>query len=270
MMLEEKYEHPDRRRAAPHISAEGAPMTFADLHNHTLFGVDDGPGAEAEMFAMLDAAWADGTRMICLTPHCHPGYFGDTRPRADRAFESLTRYAAEKYPDMRLFPGNELRYSPECLSWLASGVCRTLNWTDYVLVDFFAAEPAGNIIRGLERLLSAGYRPVLAHAERYGALSEQQVRELSRNGVWIQIDVQSLFGTYGLGSRLRSRNLLKKKLVDIAATDAHDLGRRSPLLSRGYREVVRKYGEAYANAIFADHPRMLLTGEDREGAIDRE
>ena len=68
-------------------------------------------------------------------------------------------------------------------------------------------------------------------------------------------------------TRLRSRNLLRKKLVDIAATDAHGLGRRSPILSRGYRDVARKYGEAYADAIFADNPRRLLEGESREGAI---
>lgn len=242
-------------------------MSFADLHNHALWGVDDGPETAGQMFEMLDAARADGTAVICLTPHFHPGYFGDNGERADRAFEELRRYASEKYPEMRLYLGNELRYSPDCLSWLESGACRTLGGTDWVLVDFAGTESERSIVRGLERLMSAGYRPVLAHAERYGALSEGRIRELSRDGVRIQMDVQSIFGVYGLGARLRSRNLLRKKLVDIAATDAHGLGRRSPILSRGYRDVARKYGEAYADAIFADNPRRLLEGESREGAI---
>lgn len=242
-------------------------MRFADLHNHSLFGADDGPGTEQEMFEMLDAARADGTEVICLTPHFHPGYFGDNREQADRAFGELRRYAAEKYPEMRLYLGNELRYSPDCLSWLEGGACRTLGGTDYVLVDFDEGETERNIVRGLERLMNAGYKPVLAHAERYRALSVRRIRELSADGVRIQIDVQSLFGGYGLGARLRSRKLLRVKLADIVATDAHGLSRRSPILSRGYRDIVRKYGEAYAGAIFADNPLRLLEGENREGAM---
>lgn len=235
-------------------------MRFADIHNHSLFGVDDGPKTPEQMHELLDAAWTDGIGTICLTPHYHPGYFGENRERAMEAFETLRAYAAEKYPDMKLYLGNELRWSSACLNWLAAGDCRTLNGTDYVLVDFAASESERNIVRGLEQLLSAGYKPVLAHAERYRNLPRRQIRALSRDGIWIQMDVQSLFGGYGLGARLRSGWLLKQKLVDIAATDAHDMGRRSPILSRGFRDVARKYGEAYAGAIFAENPLLLLEG----------
>lgn len=241
-------------------------MRFADLHNHSLFGVDDGPKTEREMLQMLDAAYADGTDTICLTPHYHPGYFGENGDASRNAFDLLTRYAAEKYPDMKLYLGNELRFSPECLSWLESGACRTLNGSDHVLVDFHEDESERNIVRGLDRLLSAGYKPILAHAERYRRLPQQQIWEMSRNGVWIQIDVQSIFGIYGLGARIRSRKLLHNKLVDIAATDAHGMGRRSPILSRGYRDIAHKYGDAYACMIFAENPHLLLEGTGWEGA----
>ena len=241
-------------------------MKFADLHNHTLYSVDDGPKSAQEMFEMLDAAWADGIGAICLTPHFHPGYFGENQAKIRQVFEMLTWYAAKKYPEMRLYLGNELRYSGECLSWLESGACLTLNGTDHVLVDFHENEPERNIVKAMERLMNAGYRPVLAHAERYHALSARRIGELVRNGISIQIDVQSLFGIYGLHARMRSWKLLNNKLVDIVATDAHGLGRRNPILSRGYRAVQRKYGDAYASTIFAENPMMLLAGEGQEGA----
>ncbi len=237
-------------------------MSFADLHNHSLWGVDDGAKTEQEMFAMVDAAYADGIEAICLTPHFHPGYFGIHDEGTKQAFDALTRYAAEKYPELRLYLGNELRYSSECLSWLESGACRTLNGTDFVLVDFQEGESERIIVRGLQRLMSAGYKPVLAHGERYRDLSQKAVLDISRSGAWIQIDVQSLFGVYGLGARIRSRDLLKKKLVDIVATDAHGLGRRSPVLSRGYRMVEQKYGSAYAERLFRKNPLRLLEGEE--------
>lgn len=237
-------------------------MIFADLHNHILWGVDDGPKTEQQMQQMLDAAYADGLRTLCLTPHFHPGYFGDHGEQTDRAFSALVRYAAEKYPDVELYPGNELHYSRECLDWLESGACRTLNGTDYVLVDFHDRETERNIVKGLKRLMAAGYTPVLAHAERYRDLSVNAIWDLSRDGVWIQLDVQSLFGGYGLGARLRCGRLLKEKLADIVATDAHDLDRRGPVLSRGYRVVKRKYGSAYAEALFLRNPLQLLEGEE--------
>lgn len=239
-------------------------MRFADIHNHSLFGVDDGPATAAEMYAMVDAAWADGVGAICLTPHFHPGYFGLRRVQAERAFQVLCRYASEKYPELRLYLGNELRWSPESPAWLESGDCRTLGGTDHVLVDFSAGEGESTIVKGLRRLLSAGYRPVLAHAERYRDLKTDTVRALSRSGALIQIDVQSLFGGYGLGARLRCGKLLKHDLVDIAATDAHDLGRRGPLMSRAYREIAKKYGEACACAIFAENPLALLAEPGKE------
>ena len=52
-------------------------MDFSDLHIHILCGVDDGAKTEADMYAMADAAYSGGTRIICATPHFHPGYFGD-------------------------------------------------------------------------------------------------------------------------------------------------------------------------------------------------
>ncbi|MBQ7800871.1 MAG: hypothetical protein IJ375_00940 [Oscillospiraceae bacterium] len=240
-------------------------MSFADIHIHALWGVDDGPETEEEMYAMLDAAWADGVRTMCLTPHFHPGYFGDNGERAEQAFRQLERYAAGKYPMLRLYPGNELRYADQCLTWLAEGRCRTLGGGSYVLVDFDEGEPERNIVKGLERLMSAGYRPVLAHGERYRALTRGTVRALRRGGVLIQIDVGSLFGEYGFGAKLRCGRLLRARLADIAATDAHDARRRSPVMSRGYRAVEKKYGSAYADALFEKNSLRLLEGDSQEG-----
>lgn len=240
-------------------------MSFADIHIHALWGVDDGPKKEQDMYAMLDAAYADGVRTMCVTPHFHLGYFGDNFHKTSEVFRKLTQYAAGKYPELRLSLGNELRYSDQCLAWLAEGRCRTLNGSRYVLVDFYEKEPERNITRGLERLMSAGYKPVLAHAERYSDLSANTVWELARNGVWIQIDVQSLFGVYGIGAKSRCKKLLKAGLADLVATDAHDLRRRTPVLSRGYGIVENRYGRDYADAIFKENPLRLINGSSQEG-----
>ena len=64
-------------------------MNFSDLHIHILSGVDDGTG-----------------------------YFGDNIKGSEEAFTRLSAYVSEKYPQMKLYLGNELRYSKDCVSWL--------------------------------------------------------------------------------------------------------------------------------------------------------
>jgi len=235
-------------------------MKFADMHIHGLFGVDDGPKTEQGMHKLIAAAYKDGTRVMCLTPHYHPGYFGENRKKSEQAFAMLQAVAAERYPGLKLYLGNEVRYSPAAIEWLASGACRTLNGTDCVLVDFYQSENQKTIVRVLENLLNSGYIPVLAHAERYDNLSAGALRDLSRNGVWIQLDVQSLFGGYGMRARFRSKRMLKAGLVDIVSSDAHDLGKRSPGLRKGYEYVAQKYAHEYADAIFYKNAVRLLQG----------
>ena len=83
-------------------------MGLADIHIHLLFGVDDGAKDEDEMHAILDAAYQAGTRVLCCTPHFHPGYFGDNYDKVTAAFKRLSSYVQKTYPDMALYLGNDL------------------------------------------------------------------------------------------------------------------------------------------------------------------
>ena len=236
-------------------------MKFADLHIHALFGSDDGAGTLQEMLRMVDAAYASGTRMLCMTPHFHPGYFGDNQKQSNEAYRALRHYVQDAYPDLRLYIGNELRYSPECVSWLSSGWGRTLHGSRYVLVDFTGDEEAGVIIKGLDQLMNAGYHPILAHGERYRNLSMEQLRKIRQRGCWIQVDAQAILGAFGLRQQLRSRALLKERLADFVASDGHDLTYRPPQLGTCCEYVTKKFGAAYAKELFWNNTAGLLESE---------
>ena len=47
-------------------------MFYTDIHTHLLCHVDDGAESTAMMQEMLDVAYRDGTRTLCLTPHYDP------------------------------------------------------------------------------------------------------------------------------------------------------------------------------------------------------
>ena len=46
---------------------------FTDYHAHFVYGVDDGAQTREEMYAMLDAAAADGVRHLFASSHWTPG-----------------------------------------------------------------------------------------------------------------------------------------------------------------------------------------------------
>lgn len=239
-------------------------MIFADIHNHSLASADDGASSEEIMYRMVDAAYADGTRLLCLTPHFHPICFGDNRQASLEGFQRLQAYATEHCPELRLYLGNELRYGPNCDSWIREGFCRPLGNSSLILVDFPMDVEERIIVRGLSQILSMGYRPVLAHAERYPKLSKNTVRDFVRNGVQIQINADSLAGSYG--PRHRARQLLRHRLVSMVASDAHDLHRRTPGLSHGYELTVKLTDKEYADRLFYRNAVDLLEN-NREGLV---
>ena len=235
-------------------------MAFADIHNHILFGVDDGARVEKEMYQLIDAAYADGVRHLCFTPHYHPAYFGEHQEEIAAGFRMASAYAALRYLDLSLYLGNELRYERSSMEWLEQGRCKTLDGTQCLLVDFLYPEPADAIMDAMLRVLNGGYTPVLAHVERYESL-HRDMREVERMKSWgviLQVDAQSPLGGLGRGAKHRSRRLLAAGLIDIVASDTHDLVHRPPQLRSCFEFVSRKYGEDYAIQLFWENPLRIL------------
>lgn len=243
-------------------------MIYADLHIHALFGVDDGASCEEEMYKMINLAYESGTRIMCLTPHFHPGYFGDNRESTIKSYVKLNSYVKDRFPTFKLSIGNELRYDMGCISWLKEGICLTLNKTRYVLVDFRDDETEVKIQSGLERLLCSGYVPVLAHPERYRRIrnKKQMIHSLKKDGVIIQLDAQSITGDSGFFIKHQSHMLLSSGLVDLIASDAHDCIIRSPDLSRCFAYLEKKYGSDYAKKLCYINAEQILNNTfDRKG-----
>lgn len=238
-------------------------MALADIHIHLLFGVDDGAQDEDEMHAILDAGYQTGTRVLCCTPHFHPGYFGDNYDKVTAAFESLSSYAKKKYPDLALYLGNELRYEPECISWLRQGVCRTVNSTRYVLVDFSESASEKVIRNGLHELLNAGYIPILAHVERYRSLHGKipVIQSFWHDGVVIQADTQSLFRRFGLLVQRQCRKLLSLGLIDLFSSDAHNCTSRPPEMLGCFNYLNKEFSADYAATLCSNNAIRLLRGE---------
>ena len=206
---------------------------FFDLHTHLLCGVDDGAKTPEEMYAMLEMAYQDGTRAMCLTPHFSPYLFGDTSRASEESFRLLRAYAAERHPDMKLFLGHELGYHASCIQALNDGTCRTLGKSRYLLVDFPEAVNFFEIQTAMNQLQRMGYHPVLAHTERYRSLFSHMgwVREFVAGGGLVQLNASSICGAWGTVAKMQWKRLIKEGLAHIISSDGHNLTKRQPKMS---------------------------------------
>lgn len=225
-------------------------MQFADIHIHALYGVDDGAKTVKDTINMLSASYDDGVRFVCFTPHFNPRFFGDNSQMTLNVFEEIKLLAAQRFPDMSLYLANELRFAPNCISWLEQGLCRTIGNTRYVLVDFSVYEQRSVIMDGINSLLNMGYKPVLAHIERYVNIrSLDDIKLLKSKNVIIQLDAQSLFGGFGWAAKRKSRRYLGARLIDVVSSDAHNTVNRPPTISKCYKYISDKYSNRYARAL---------------------
>ena len=76
---------------------------YTDLHCHILYGTDDGPETKQEMLEMLECAYSNGIRTICVTPHFNFSFYGDNVASADKAYGELKLEAAQRHPDMAIY-----------------------------------------------------------------------------------------------------------------------------------------------------------------------
>lgn len=238
---------------------------YCDLHCHVLYGVDDGAQTIEESRALVDLAYATGTRTICFTPHYNPLRALESAG-AEETFRTFSAEIKEKYPDLTLCLGAEILYHQRIADSLRRGACRTLNGTRFVLVEFLPGDDGRYIVSSLESIVAGGYTPILAHAERYHSFLRHPklAISLAEKEIPIQLNVRSVIGKNGKQVKKFCTRLLKEGAAAVIASDAHDPNGADTRLDEGYRFVADKFGPEYANAIFWHMPRVLL-GLDNNG-----
>lgn len=236
---------------------------YIDIHNHSMFGVDDGAGTLEESLELLNMAYTDGIRTVILTPHAHYRR-GSAAPEEIREKVLLLQERIRaSCPDLYLYPGGELYYDSELPDKIeCGGVCRLAN-TDYVLVEFSTEVAFGNMRRAFHEILCIGVMPILAHIERYRCLrkSRECVQELLEMGVYFQANASGVLGKGANRERRFLKSLLKKGCLHLIATDAHDTRLRVPVLSECAAYVKKRYGAEKAETIFFENPKKIMKNE---------
>lgn len=234
---------------------------LVDLHCHILPYVDDGALRTEESEQLLDMLYQQGVRVLCATPHLRHKMFETPDEEIRAQFAELQAYAKRRGYAMSFFLSREYHCDKLTQERLQTGSIIPMGAGRAVLVEFSQLHDYAYILAWIKDLRERGYRPLIAHVERYPALAgnPDKVSDLIRYGAKIQMNAGSVLGREGLRQAKWARRLLKESLVHVIASDSHDPIDRPPELDACETYLRKKVGDAYTEALMRDNPIQILS-----------
>jgi len=234
---------------------------YVDLHNHILFGVDDGAPDLADSLAMLRRFSELGYTDIALTPHIKTAFWENTRdeltPRLHRLREAA---AADGLGDLRLELGAEHFVDARFFDLLEHGGVIPIGESGHILVELPGEGTPPALEQMLFQIQLAGLTPILAHPERYADLAKtpDRLRRVQDRGTLLQISLTSLAKKFGRRLRKTAVKLIKAGLCDLVSTDAHSPDGMERFVAPGLKELRKLVGEPKAERLLSTVPRRIL------------
>jgi protein-tyrosine phosphatase len=229
-----------------------------DVHHHCLPAVDDGPRDLAESIELCRLALEDGIDTIVATPHVLRGRWNESRARLDEAIAEL-RAAVGDAPKLLL--GSEYFFAHDVTEVLQRGdAIVPLAGSRYVLIEFATHAIPPLVEQPLYRMQLEGWIPLIAHPERNVVFQSKPelLSSLVELGTKVQITAGSFTGDFGAEAEQAARAYLKRGLVHVIASDAHNVKRRPPRMRAARAIVTELAGERVAEALFEENPRAII------------
>lgn len=236
-----------------------------DIHCHILPAFDDGAVSMSESLAMARLAVSSGVTGIVATPHFpgEPSSIRRLKPLLEH-LEILQQQLARENIPLKLYPGAEILCLPETLAMAEKHALPTIGDTDYILTEFNFGESGSYMTQMLEVLLINGYKPVVAHPERYEAVQRDPrlIQHWFENMACIvQVNKGSLLGAFGSRVEYAARFLIDQGLVHLIASDAHSAERRTPHMGAVRQWVAEHCSPDYAQILMERNPARLVDGK---------
>lgn len=193
-----------------------------DMHSHLLPGIDDGAKDMAHSLKLIRALQEMGFRQLITTPHVMADLYPNTSAIIREQEAAVQRAMAEEGLSVSLSAAAEYLMDEGFEVLLERGELLTIPGKRVLVeMSFISAPP--KLDQYLFQLQTKGYRPLLAHPERYLFLRDDfpRYQQIKSRGCEFQLNLLSLTGYYGKPVKENAVALLKAGLIDFLASDLH-------------------------------------------------
>lgn len=199
------------------------PEGFVDIHSHLLPGIDDGAKNLEDSIALITKMRSYGIKNFITTPHV----LGDIYPNSSEVIlEKLQLVKNElikrEMTDINISAAAEYMMDEQFSTRLENKDILTLK-DNYILVEMSYFNAPYNLYDILFEIQLKGYKPILAHPERYIFYhnSFENFQKLKRAGCLFQLNLLSLTEQYGKSVQNTAKKLIKENFYDFVGSDTH-------------------------------------------------
>ncbi len=193
-----------------------------DVHSHLIPGIDDGVETQEEAYAIIKKFQELGVKKIVTTPHIMQGMYDNTGASIREGAELVKGVILENNLAVKFQAAAEYYLDDNFISLIQKDDLLTFG-DKYVLFETPMMDRPLRLEETIFNLASRGYKPVLAHPERYLYLANdwKLVEKLKEMGVLFQVNANSIIGYYSPIARKIVEKLYKYRLIDFLGSDCH-------------------------------------------------
>jgi len=216
-------------------------QVMVDMHSHVLPGIDDGAQTVEESIVLIRKMMELGITKIIATPHIMMDLYRNTPETINAALTILKAKLVEEKMEIDISAAAE-HYLDETFEQRIDERGFMTMGDNYVLFEFSFVSRPHQALQLIKKMTASGYRPILAHPERYQYLSTKELLDLREWGCLMQLNTISLCGYYGIPVKQTAQKLIDANLIDFISSDMHH----------------PRHADALADSLKEPHLRKLL------------
>ncbi len=222
--------------------SQSLPVLPADMHSHLLPGIDDGAKNIEDSLDLISRLQDLGFRKLITTPHIMTDYYGNTAESIIRNYDAFKPALKERGYTLFFECAAEYYLDEQVYALVAARKPLLTFGQNYFLFETNVISEPLQLREFIFSLTSQGYRPVMAHPERYQYMTLEKAEDLHYRGVLLQVNILSLIGYYGPPIQRIAEKLIDKGWVDVLGTDCHNADQavwlQKAVRSRYYRKAM--------------------------------
>jgi protein-tyrosine phosphatase len=195
-----------------------------DMHSHLIPGIDDGAKTLTESISLIKRLHGYGLRKIVTTPHIMTEYFKNTPEIIRLGLEEVRLTLQKEEIDIQIDAAAEYYMDEIFLEKVESGHELLTIKDNFVLVETGFMNKPQMLLEVLFTMEMNGYKPILAHPERYHYLikDQQLLQDLMDREIYFQVNLLSLTGFYSKPIKHFAEMLIDENKVKLFGTDCHN------------------------------------------------
>ncbi len=197
----------------------------ADVHSHLIPNIDDGSKDIDDSISMISQLKTFGYKKIITTPHIMGDGYRNTPEIILDGLKNVNQALAENNIQIETGAAAEYYIDYDFEKKLDSEKLLTFG-NNYLLFEVSYMNPPDNLYHVIFKMQTMGYKPVLAHPERYNFWHKefQKYEDFLDKGVLLQMNINSLTGYYSIPTKKIAEQMIDKNMISFVGTDCHHVG----------------------------------------------